>query len=284
MSINFDFWDIFINIENSQILIYLLGLEFMKVAKKTVVLLFFFSIILKISTVQAATPDWGIEGGDFIAWDAYFLQNNTDGISEWSWRVGVSIDGFPKSDGKYYINGSLYENETITRNVELNQITLGDLGPFNGFFIGPVLDYDNINSKLISDSSSIDSMRSGINTFIGDYPYYTLTEPVSSELFNITGSGIDGNYIWEYSGVINYSNNKVLNSVNESYSHNDTRTGFFEQKEYRWKMAYYAHCLCGERPPKFLIPGFPLMLLVGTLLIGTVVLVRKYRPILQLIT
>ncbi len=279
MSSNSNFWDIFIIIENSYLSTYSFGLGIMKVAKKTAVCLFIFLSLFGISTVQAATPDWGIEGGDFIAWDAYFLQNNTDGISEWSWTVGVGIDGFPKSDGKYYINGSLYENETITQNVELNQITLGDLGPSKGFFIGPVLGHEYIDSKLISDSTSFDSMRSGINTFIGDYPYYTLTEPVSSELFNITGSGIEGNYIWEYSGIINYSSNKVLNRVNESYFHNDTRTGFFEQKEYRWKMAYYAHCLCGERPPKFLIPGFPLYLLLGILLIGTVVLVRKYRPI-----
>ncbi|MHA1112381.1 MAG: Loki-CTERM sorting domain-containing protein [Promethearchaeota archaeon] len=161
---------------------------------------------------------------------------------------------------------------------------MGDLGPSNGFFIGDVLGQEYIDPKLISDSTSINSLRSGFNAFIEDYPYYSLTESVSNELFDITGNETDGDYIWDYSGFVNYSHNKVLNSVNESYFHNDTGTGFFEQKEYRWKMAYYAHCMCGEPPPKSIIPGYPLYLLIGTLVIGTVSLIRKYRSNSQLIT
>jgi hypothetical protein len=256
----------------------------MKVAKKATIWLLIFLGMFGVSTVQAATPDWGIYGGDLIAWDAYFLQNNTYGVSEWTWTVSVGIDGFPKSDGEYYINGSLFQNETIMHSVELNHLTLGGLGQPNGFFIGPVLGHEYIDPKLISDSTSINSLRSGLNSFIGDYPYYSLTEPVSNELFNITGNGTDGDYIWDYSGFVNYTHNNVMNSVNESYFHNDTGTGFFEQKEYRWKMAYYARCMCGVPPPKSLIPGYPLYLLIGILVIGTVVLIRKYRSNSQLIT
>jgi hypothetical protein len=156
-----------------------------------------------VSLVQATSTDWGVEGRDGIAWDAYYFQNNTFGISEWNWSVSVHIDGFVRSEGKLYINGSLYQNETIEHNVRLNQVTLGDLGPTDGFFIGDVLKQENINPKLISDSLSIVSLRVGINDFINDHPYYMLTEPILGEIFNITGSGTDGNYIWDYLGIRN---------------------------------------------------------------------------------
>ncbi len=256
----------------------------MKTYSKYLIILILLSFTWSISTVIACTPDWGVEGGDILKWEGNYSNNNTIYSLDWSWTVQCSIDGFPRDGWGKYINGTAYQNGTITESVDISSLNLHNIGPSEGSFIGDVLDYESIRPKLISSSSDLRSLKTGIESFIDEYPYYILSELVSNEIFAITGNGVDGNYIWSYSALLNYSYANVLMEINEYYHHNDTSSGYVEEKIYEWRLAMFAHCLCGISPHDLTIPGYSLLLLFGTLAIGVFVIIRKFIKSHQLFT
>ena len=249
----------------------------MKSAKKTTISISIFLFLLSISTAQAAIPEWGVRGGDIIRWDASTYQENNHFTLEMDWYTIFTVDGFPESNG-YYINGSVNQNGTLIDSTSLNSFTLNNLGPSSGSFVGPVLGYENIEPILLTDSASLVNLKAGIENFIALYsPYYTFNEVIPNELYSITGEGIDGSYVWNYTGMVNYTSDRVLFSVDEYYHHNDTSSGFIEVKQYQWKRTSYIQGT-GDFPPiEREIPGYVLSVTLGAVIIGIAIIIRKIR-------
>ena len=247
----------------------------MKTSKKVSLILFSVFFFILSSTTAIAWQDWEIWGGDIYAWNASYLQNNTYITQNYGWNVSIYIDGFPKSDGEYYINGTCTQNGTVTTDIVLSDLTLGALGSPSGFFIGDVLENEYVDLLLITNPAKLTELRAGMTSFVVEYPYYLFNETVENELFIIWGGGTEGNYIWNYTGVVQYTSDMVLYSVNESYYHEDTSTGFIEEKEYRWLRTYHLECLCGWRPQE--IPGYSIPILIVGLIIGTWILTMNLQ-------
>lgn len=256
----------------------------MKTSKKTAIGLFLFLFILGMSIAQAATPDWGVRGGDVIRWDATHYIDNPFITYTTNWYVIYTVDGFPEFNGMNYINGSVNQNGTIIDDpVSLSPITLRSLGPSAGAFIGDVLDDIHLGTNLISDSVNLASLKTGFEYLETNYPPYVFTETTPDESFKFTGSGSEASYDWTYSCVVNYTSDKVLYSVDEDYYQIDTEEpGLGDQAfdQYEWRLTSYNHGT-GEEPPTgpgdLDIPGYGVPIILGALLIGTVILVLKYK-------
>jgi len=252
----------------------------MRTSKKTAIGFFMLLFILGISTTQAATPDWGVRGGDVIRWDATHYFNNPYLTYTLAWYVIATIDGFPEYNGMNYINGSINQNGTIIDDpVSISPISLKSLGSPAGSFIGDVLDDPHLNIVLIGDSLSLNSLKSGFEYLDTNFPDYSFTETVPNESYKFIGSGIQADVSWTYSAVINYTTDKVLYSMDEDYNSIYLETQDVVIEEFEWRRTSYEHGT-GELPPTgppASVPGFSLSVLLGTLIIGIAVLLRKHR-------
>jgi hypothetical protein len=256
----------------------------MKNYKKTAIGLFLFLFIFCMSTVKAATPDWGVRGGDEIRWDAthyidapiYLYPINLE------WYVIFTVDGFPEFNGMPYINGSVNQNGTVTESVSLSPITLRSLGPSGGEFIGDVLNNIHLGTNLISDSVELADLKAGFEYLEGEYPGYNFTETTPNESFKFTGSGSEASYDWTYSCVVNYTSDHVLYSVDENYYQIRTiepNIGQQAFEDFTWRRTSYNHGT-GEEPPNNTgldIPGYGVSILIASLVIGTIIIARKQK-------
>jgi hypothetical protein len=256
----------------------------MKTTKKAAIGLFLFLFILGISTAKAATPDWGVRGGDIIRWDATHYISNIYLTNTLEWYVIYEVYGFPEYNGMPYINGSVNQNGTIIDDpVSLSPITLRTLGSSPGNFIGDVLDNIHLGTNLISDSTELADLKAGFEYLETNYPPYIFTETIPNESYKFTGSGSESSYDWTYSCIVNYTSDHVLYSVDENYYSIDTEEpGLGDQafEDFTWRLTSYTHGT-GEEPPNdgpdLNIPGYTLPIILGTLIIGTVILIRKYK-------
>ena len=255
----------------------------MKTSKKAAIGLFLFLFILGVSTAKAATPDWGVRGGDVIRWDATHHMDNPFITVTTTWYVIYTVYGFPEFNGMNYINGSINQNATIIDDpVSLSPITLRSLGSSPGNYIGDVLDDIHLGTNLISDSVNLADLKAGFEYLETNYPPYVFTETNPGLSFKFTGSGSEASYDWTYSCIVNYTSDHVLYSVDENYYQLDTEDPGMGQtaiEDFTWRRTSYSHGT-GEEPPgdnDLDIPGYGLPIIFGTLIVGIVILVRKHK-------
>ncbi len=255
----------------------------MKTSKKAAIGLFLFLFILGMTTAKAATPDWGVRGGDVIRWDATHYINNPFQTTSLTWYVIYTVYGFPEFNGMHYINGSVNQNGTIIDDpVSLSPITLRSLGSSPGNFVGDILNNIHLGTNLISDSTELADLKSGFEWIETNYPAYTYTETTPNISFKLTGSGSDAGSDWSYSCVVNYTSDHVLYSVDENYYQIDTvDPGLGDEafEDFTWRRTSYDHGT-GEEPPgnnDLDIPGYGVSILLGSLIIGTVIIIRKHK-------
>ncbi|MHA1453625.1 MAG: hypothetical protein ACTSRD_12255, partial [Promethearchaeota archaeon] len=225
----------------------------MKTTRKAAIGLFLFLFILGMSTAKAATPDWGVRGGDVIRWDATHYIDAPIYVSPLTldWYVIYTVYGFPEFNGMQYINGSINQNGTIIDDpVSLSPITLRSLGSSPGNFIGDVLHDIHLGTNFISDSTNLADLKLGFEWIETNYPVYLYTETTPNISFKLTASGSETSYDWTYSCVVNYTSDHVLYSVDENYYQLDTEDpGMGEQafEDFTWRRTSYSHGT-GEEP------------------------------------
>ncbi|MBN2155489.1 MAG: hypothetical protein JW776_05565 [Candidatus Lokiarchaeota archaeon] len=262
----------------------------MKTTKKTAIGLFLFLFLLSMTTAKAATPDWGVRGGDIIRWDAthYIDAPYLTYPITLEWYIIFTVYGFPEFNGMPYINGSVNQNGTIIDDpASLSPITLRSLGSSPGNFIGDVLDDIHLGTNLISDSTELADLKAGFQWLETNYPAFSFTETTPKISFKFTGSGSESSYDWTYSCVVNYTSDHVLYSVDENYYEIDTEEpGLGEEafEDFIWRRTSYTHgtgeeAPNGDTPPPGTIPGYGFSILFASMIIGTVILIRKFKKI-----
>jgi len=249
----------------------------MKNAKlKATAFLSFLLLIYSIQPVLAATQ-YSVRPGARFRWDAtkYYFQDNDPGTDiEYThyYYLEFNFSNWGIIPDLYYLNGTVNNNGTVsgdeithehyyTRTLSQKWVTeIIDIpGPY------PVEVY------LVCDIEIDQSTKPQLQNLAANIPGFTFSES-SANNFSLIGTYIDGLNTLTYTGNIEFNSDKVLKYVFDEF----TSSGAINRIErYIWTLTSYTPGTGAGNGSS--IPGFQLIFIIGSMTVGFIFILKKYK-------
>lgn len=244
---------------------------------KVILLIGFLTLISSIQPVQAANQ-YAVEPGAHFRWDAtaYLYQKDVWEYTH-SYYLEFNFTNWGDYLGLDFLNGTVDKNGTISDGEISHEYYYSRQSTE---WVTDILDYQGdypVHVYLVCETEIEQTTKPDLQD-LAAASWLTFGEP-SANNFTLSGTYVNGDQTTEYTGKIEFNEDKVLKYVFDEVIGKDA--GVIQMIErYIWTLTYTAG---GEGDPSdngteddVVIPGYPLYSLVIAMAIGFI-LIRKHK-------
>jgi hypothetical protein len=229
-----------------------------------------------------ALNQYSVDPGAKFRWDAtkyYYMKDGLGLGNDLEYTLHYCLEfnftNWAGVSGMEYLNGTINNNGTIFVG-EISHAYYYSAQSFGQEWVTDILDYQGtypVRVYLVCNTEIGQTTKPDLQN-LAAASWLTFTEH-SVYNYSLTGTYVDGSETDIYTGSIRFNSDKVLSYIFDEMEAKDSGVTQVIER-YIWTLTYTPGTPTNEG---LAIPGFPLIALIPTIVVGIIVVYRKYQKL-----